>query len=72
MTDAERKVMQIFRFYRVAAYQMLCLNGKVQDDLHVPLDGLIQKGLIVREEHHNAFHLTEMGYQAASRMPIAE
>ena len=31
MTDAERKVMQIFRFYGVAAYQMLCLNGKVQD-----------------------------------------
>ena len=72
MTDGERKVMQIFRFYGVAPYQMLCLNGKVQDDLHIPLDGLIQKGFIVREGHHDAFHLTEMGHQAASRMFSAE
>ena len=72
MTDAERKVMQIFRFYGVAPYQMLCLNGKVQDDLRVPLNGLIQKGFIVREGHHDAFHLTEVGYQAVNRMPSAE
>lgn len=68
MTDAERKVMQIFRFYGVAPYQMLCLNGRVQEDLHVPLDQLIQKGFIVREGHHDAYHLTPMGYQAASQM----
>lgn len=69
MNDAERNVMRIFRSYGVAPYQMLCLSGKVQDDLHVPLDALIRKGFIVREEHHNAYHLTAMGYQAANRLP---
>ena len=72
MTDAEKKVMQIFHFYRVAPYQMLCLNGRLQDDLHIPLDRLIQKGFIVREGHHDAFHLTPTGYQAASRIRPAK
>ena len=72
MNDAERKVMQIFRFYGVAPYQMLCLNGRVQDDLHGPLDQLIRKGFIVREGHHDAFHLTATGYQAARQMSSLE
>ena len=72
MTDGEKRVMQIFRSYGVAPRQMLCLNGKVQEDLHVPLDQLIRKGFIVREGHHDAYHLTEMGYQAASRMSSLE
>ena len=69
MTDAEKKVMRIFQFYGVAPYQMLCLNGTVQQDLHVPLDQLIEKGFIVREAHHGAYHLTPTGYQFASRIP---
>jgi hypothetical protein len=72
MTDAEKKVMQIFHFYRVAPYQMLCLNGRVQEDLHVPLDRLIERGFIVREGHHDAYHLTSIGYQVASRISSAE
>ena len=69
MMDGEAKVMQVFRFYGVAPYQMLCLNGKVQQDLQAPLDRLIRKGFIVREGHHDAYHLTPMGYQAASQIP---
>lgn len=72
MTDAEKKVMQIFHFYGVAPYQMLCLNRKVQQDLHVPLDQLVQKGFIVREAHHDAYHLTPLGHQLASRIPSLE
>lgn len=72
MTDAEKNVMRIFQFYRVAPYQMLCLNGRLQGDLHIPLDGLIQKGFIVREGHHDAYHLTPTGYHAASRIRSAE
>lgn len=72
MTDSEAKVMEIFRFYGVAPYQMLCLNGKVQQDLHAPLDRLIRKGLIVREGRHDAYHLTSTGYQAVSRIAAAE
>jgi hypothetical protein len=72
MSDAEAKVMEIFRFYGVAPYQMLCLNGKVQQDLHVPLDRLIRKGFIVREGHHDAYHLTSTGYQAVNRTPAAK
>lgn len=72
MNDAEAKVMQIFRFYGVAPYQMLCLNGKVQQDLHLPLDRLIRRGFIVREGHHDAYHLTQSGYLAASRISSVE
>jgi hypothetical protein len=68
MTSAEAKVMEIFRFYGVLPYQMLCLNGKVQQELQVPLDRLIQQGLIVREGRHDAFHLTPMGYEAVSQV----
>jgi hypothetical protein len=72
MNESEAKVMQIFRFYGVAPYQMLCLNGKVQEDLHAPLDRLIRRGFIVREGHHDAYHLTEMGYQAVSQIRSSE
>jgi hypothetical protein len=72
ITDSEEKVMEIFRFYGVAPYQMLCLNGKVQQDLHVPLDRLIRKGFIVREGRHDAFHLTAMGHQVVSRIPASK
>jgi hypothetical protein len=64
MTDAEAKVMDIFRFYGVLPYQMLCLSWKIQQDLQAPLDRLIGKGFIVREGRHDGFHLTPLGYQA--------
>ncbi|HQU46201.1 MAG TPA: hypothetical protein PK867_25535 [Pirellulales bacterium] len=67
MTSAETKVMEIFRFYGVLPYQMLCLNGKVQQEMQVPLDGLIQKGFVVREGRHDAFHLTQIGYEAVNQ-----
>ena len=66
MTEAETKVMQVFRLYGVAPYQMLCLNARVVDD--AALDRLICKGFIVREGHHDAYHLTTTGYQAVSRI----
>jgi hypothetical protein len=67
MTSAELKVMAIFRLYGVLPDQMLCLNGKLQQELQAPLDRLIQRGLIVREGRHDAYHLTTAGYQAANR-----
>ncbi|HEX7379891.1 MAG TPA: hypothetical protein VF278_22400 [Pirellulales bacterium] len=68
MTTAELKVMEIFRFYSVAPYQMLCLDSKVQHELRAPLDQLVQRGLIVREDRHNAYHLTMSGYDAVKSL----
>ena len=72
MTDAEAKVMRIFRLYGVAPYQMLCLNARVADDLDAALNRLIRKGFIVREGHHDAYHLTPIGYQAVSQLPSSQ
>jgi len=72
MTDAEAKVMRIFRSYGVVPYQMLCLNLRVRQDLHDPLDRLIRKGFIVCEGHHDAYHLTPTGYRAVSQIPSSE
>lgn len=68
MTNAELKVMEIFRFYGVLPYQMLCLSGKTQQELRAPLDRLVQQGLIVCEHRHNAYHLTAIGYDAVKNM----
>ena len=65
--NAEGKVMDIFRFYGVLPYQMLCLNPKVQQDYRGPLDRLIQKGLVVREDRHGGYHLTSSGYAAVNQ-----
>jgi hypothetical protein len=72
VTNAESRVLEIFRSYGVLPYQMLCLNWKLQQDLHVPLDRLIQKGFIVREGRHDAYHLTPIGYQAVKKVPDSE
>ena len=72
ISDAEAKVMRIFRLYGVAPYQMLCLNSRLVEDLHAPLDRLIRKGLIVREGHHDPYHLTPTGHQAVSRIRSLE
>lgn len=68
MNHAEAKVMEIFRFYGVLPYQMLCLNGKIQQELRQPLSSLIQQGFIVREGRHDAYHLTATGYEAVSQL----
>jgi hypothetical protein len=62
MVDGEEKVLQVFRMYGVIPYQMLCLDRQIQIALADPIKRLIQKGLIVCEERHDAYHLTPEGY----------
>lgn len=64
MIDSEEKVLAIFRMYGVTPYQMLCLDRAAQGDLAAPINRLIQKGFIVREGRHEAYHLTPTGYAA--------
>lgn len=67
MLNAEEKVLAIFRLYGVLPYQMLCLDRSAQGDLRAPIDRLIEKGFIVREARHDAYHLTPTGYAAVNQ-----
>lgn len=64
MSPGEDQVLAIFRFYRMSPYQMLCLDRATQTSLAKPLDRLIERGLLVREDRHGGFHLTNDGFEA--------
>jgi hypothetical protein len=62
MSPGEDQVLAIFRFYRMSPYQMLCLDRATQTSLAKPLDRLIERGWLVREDRHGGFHLTSDGF----------
>lgn len=64
MSPGEDQVLAIFRFYRMSPYQMLCLDRATRTTLAKPLDRLVERGLLVREDRHGAFHLTSDGFEA--------
>ena len=69
MLDGEQRVLAIFRQYRVRPYQMLFLNANAEQRVQRWMAGLVSRGLVIRERHMNAYHLTTACYEAVLALP---
>jgi RIO-like serine/threonine protein kinase len=74
MTTAERRILSLFRRYRVGPTEMLFVNFR---DCRVTAEGfvsamrrLIENGMVVKEPHKQAYSLTQAGYDASRTRPL--
>ena len=62
LTSKEHTVLAVFREYLMTPGKMLCLNSPQLETLSEPLEQLTEKGLLVAEQRHGGYSLTEAGY----------
>jgi len=69
MNPAEVKILRQFRSYGLRTNEMLFFNRSLAKP-HLPdftraIQTLIDRGLLVKERHQDAYSLTTLGYQAS-------
>jgi DNA-binding IclR family transcriptional regulator len=68
-TASEAEILRLFRSYRVRASEMLFFNQGVSKarpaHLSRALQSLIERGLVIKERHPDAYSLTPRGYRAS-------
>ena len=68
-TDSEAEILRLFRSYRVRASEMLFFNQGINKTRPVQLtralESLVERGLVVKERHRDAYSLTTRGYRAS-------
>ena len=67
--ESEAEILRLFRSYRVRASEMLFFNQGVTKarpaHLSRALQSLVDRGLVVKERHPDAYSLTDRGYRAS-------
>ena len=67
--ESEAEILRLFRSYRVRASEMLFFNQGVTKarpaHLSRALASLVERGLVVKERHPDAYSLTDLGYRAS-------
>jgi hypothetical protein len=67
--EAEAEVLRLFRSYRVGVSEMLFFNhgaGKARPQRFTrAIEALIERGMVIRERHRDAYSLTQTGYNAS-------
>jgi DNA-binding HxlR family transcriptional regulator len=66
---SEAEILRLFRSYRVRASEMLFFNQGVSKarpaHLSRALQSLVDRGMVVKERHPDAYSLTDRGYRAS-------
>ncbi|HJS09098.1 MAG TPA: hypothetical protein VJ809_15620 [Pirellulales bacterium] len=76
LNGAERDILRLFRAYGVTAHQMLFFPGGFAKPesrkFTSSINSMIERGLVVKERHHEAYSLTAHGYRESLKLSESE
>jgi predicted transcriptional regulator len=64
LSTSEQAVLDVFREFRVSTGEMLCFQTLIIDKHRASLKQMIEKGLLVKENHKGSYSLTDAGFAA--------
>jgi len=64
LSAGEHSVLEVFRTYLMTPGNMLCIGSSDLDTFARPLARLVDRGLLVAEQRHGGYSLTESGFAA--------